>query len=249
MKIIVFFIVLQFSIYSLALKESSNKEFELKTLQLEKKVENIEKHLNTENTNISNQYAVVLEKTNNQLSMWANPYGVMVATLSALFSFLAIGVAFVLFKQSSDHKKQVKEEQSERDKQFQSFLSSSSQAIESMNQKNIADSKAEYDKLITEKLENLTNAKPDETVEIKKQLEELKKDRAKIASDMSQTVMANWPTMSSIAMLGGGPQVHKCGSCSFGFRVKNLSNRGFITFRTSDLAEVTCPKCGNIDLV
>lgn len=62
-------------------------------------------------TAIANQhYVEILEKTNQQLGLWTNPYGLMVGALSFLVAFLAIAASVILYKQSSDHKKQTKEE-------------------------------------------------------------------------------------------------------------------------------------------
>ena len=188
----------------------------------------------------------ILEKTNNQLSVWNNPYGISVGILSALLAVLAIGVAFVLYKQSADHKHQTKEEETQRKKSFEIFLYSSASSLKAINL-HIEESKADYDKLIAEQKNKLDNADSKDIEEIRKQLDELKKEKAKVSGDMSQTVIAQWPNLRSLAMLGGGPSAHKCSSCNYGFKVKNL-NKGFI-LSPSDKAEVTCPKCKNIDLV
>src|SRR5216683_5279708 len=45
-------------------------------------------------------YVRLLERTNQQLSLWWNPYGIMVAALGALFAVLAIVAAFIIFRQS-----------------------------------------------------------------------------------------------------------------------------------------------------
>ncbi len=49
-------------------------------------------------------YISLLEKTNQQLSLWSNPYGVMVAVLSFLVAFLAVAAAVILYRQSREYR-------------------------------------------------------------------------------------------------------------------------------------------------
>ena len=53
------------------------------------------------------QYVEILEKTNQQLSIWGNPYGVMVAVLGVLFAIGAIVAAILLWRQSADYEKKI----------------------------------------------------------------------------------------------------------------------------------------------
>jgi len=52
-------------------------------------------------------YMSILEKTNSQLSLWWNPYGVMIAALGVLFTVGAISVTLLLFRQSSDYQRKI----------------------------------------------------------------------------------------------------------------------------------------------
>jgi len=56
----------------------------------------------------SSDYVQILEKTNQQLSLWWNPYGVFIAILGVLFAVLAIIAAFVIYRQSKEHKELIK---------------------------------------------------------------------------------------------------------------------------------------------
>lgn len=49
-------------------------------------------------------YVSVLEKTNQQLSLWYNPYGLMIGILTLLVALLAIYFAYILWRQSRDYK-------------------------------------------------------------------------------------------------------------------------------------------------
>lgn len=58
----------------------------------------------------SNQaYIDILEKTNQQLSLWANPYSLMILILTVLIAFLAIVLSFIIWKQGQDYKKALAE--------------------------------------------------------------------------------------------------------------------------------------------
>jgi len=58
----------------------------------------------------SNQaYIDILEKTNQQLSLWANPYSLMILVLTILIAFMAIALSFIIWKQGQDYKKALAE--------------------------------------------------------------------------------------------------------------------------------------------
>jgi hypothetical protein len=57
---------------------------------------------------IAKNYAEILEKTNSQLSLWWNPYAVLIATLGILFAIMAIIAAFLIFRQSNEYKTLIK---------------------------------------------------------------------------------------------------------------------------------------------
>jgi hypothetical protein len=56
---------------------------------------------------IDSAYIAILEKTNQQLSPWWNPYGVMVAALGVLFASGAIVAGFLLFRQSREYREMI----------------------------------------------------------------------------------------------------------------------------------------------
>lgn len=82
---------------------------------------------------IIKDYEQILEKTNSQLSLWWNPYGLFVAILGILFAILAIIAAFVIYRQSREYKELIN--------------------------KSLEEHKAALDKLITEKNNQLENDK------------------------------------------------------------------------------------------
>jgi hypothetical protein len=61
----------------------------------------------TANDPVSQQYLEILEKTNSQLSLWTNPYGLMVGALALLFTVLTIIAVWITYRQSQDFKAQL----------------------------------------------------------------------------------------------------------------------------------------------
>jgi len=94
-------------------------------------------------------YIDTLEKTNEQLALWSNPYGIFIAVLGVLFAILAIGFAVVLFRQSRDYKEQV-------NKLVEDYLVSSSEKINQII-KELNDLKDEQVKELANQLKNATD--------------------------------------------------------------------------------------------
>lgn len=106
-KVIIFLIFISFSILSESSYgfDSDLKKNEInKEKIIESKVDTIviiEKQVDKE---ILKNYTQILEKTNNQLSLWFNPYGIFISMLGVLFTFFAVIVAFIIFRQSKEYK-------------------------------------------------------------------------------------------------------------------------------------------------
>jgi hypothetical protein len=50
------------------------------------------------------RYFEIIQRTNEQLSLWWNPYGALIATLGVLFAILTIIAALIVFRQSAEHR-------------------------------------------------------------------------------------------------------------------------------------------------
>lgn len=75
-------------------KQESLSKIEESIQEIQTKIEKIENELTSKPTESPEKaYIEILEKTNSQLSVWTNPYGIMVGIVSALTAILAIGVA------------------------------------------------------------------------------------------------------------------------------------------------------------
>lgn len=67
-------------------------------------------------------YQQILEKTNNQLSLWTNPYGILIGILGVIITILGIGVAFVIYKQGKDAKDLIKESLSKHENELAKLI-------------------------------------------------------------------------------------------------------------------------------
>ena len=250
-KVMAFLLLISIPLASLANANQSEAEQKLikKVGSLESRLEQLE--ANTIATQKTNQhFSEILEKTNHQLSLWHNPYGVSIGILSVFFALLAVGVAIVLFKQSADHKKSIEKEIEQRTKFFNEFAKKHEENLEknrkdALEQVEIGKKEAqeEFDKLIKEKSEKLKSADEKDRSEIRAQLEELKKEKAKLPLKGLKTVTAK-PTFGTLSALAGLSH-HNCKACGFGFKITG-HNPGFASFQQH---EVTCPNCGSVDLV
>jgi rubrerythrin len=216
---------------------------------LESRIESLEKNKGISDSNnlITRNYTDILEKTNSQLSLWTNPYGLMVGALSFLLTALAIAVAFVLYKQSLDHKNQLEEERAERKSEFLDFLTNSRNVMKQLIEENISKTTKELDLLIEQQKKLTISASVEEINKINNKIAELEKQKANVSANVAQAVAVEWEnsTMSALAGLST-TRVHKCKSCGFGFKIK--AGNPLLTLSNGH-GNVTCPKCKNVDEV
>lgn len=103
----------------------------ISNLKMPEKCDTVFVFQQSSNDDIVKDYQQILEKTNNQLSLWMNPYGILVTILGVLFAILTIVATFVIFRQSKEYK--------------------------GLIQKSLTEHKVALDKLIIEKSEQLKN--------------------------------------------------------------------------------------------
>ena len=117
------------------------------------------------------QYLDILEKTNQQLGLWSNPYGVMVAVLSFLVAVLAIVFGFYLWRQSRDYQKK-----------FDDFLEGLKENFDIEIKENLKfrkEANKKFKKLLSEKkkeIESLTGEAKQKAEEEIREIQELKKN-------------------------------------------------------------------------
>ena len=159
----------------------------------------------------------ILERTNEQLSLVYNPYGLMVATLGVLFTLLAITVTFLIFRQSSEYRKLIDKSILESRNIVNQFLSERKLEIEAQMDQYKKDFKTA----------DATTKKNIETA-----LESLEKRR--------QFIDTQFRTPQSF----GSSSARSTGT--FGFWVPpEQGYSGYSGSFTNSTKRVTCPKCQN----
>ena len=125
---------------------------------------------------INQNYVAILEKTNQQLGLWSNPYGIMIGGLALLIAILAIAVSIYLWWNSSEQRKERKEEAA-------NFFSN----LEKIANKNIEEARKQYDELIAIQ-EKIIKSSTQNKKELEKELIELKKERASIGTNITSSL-------------------------------------------------------------
>jgi hypothetical protein len=78
----------------------------------------------------SPEYVALLERTNQQLSLWFNPYAIMVAGLAVLFTALGIAAAVAIYRQGKDHQRRIDEFLAGARQVLDDFITSTNQQVE-----------------------------------------------------------------------------------------------------------------------
>lgn len=134
--------------------------------------------------NIAQNYQQILEKTNSQLSLWWNPYGVFIAMLGVLFTVLAIVAAFVIYRQSKEYRDLIKNSLEEHKIALDKLIN------EKNNQLKIYD--ASLDKSIKEYTEQLKTVSKDSKEQIEKFITKLEEQKEYIDTQIHTYKHSGW---------------------------------------------------------
>lgn len=191
------------------------------------------------NQKITENYLSILEKTNQQLSLWSNPYGVSVGILSLLIAVLAIGTAYILWRNSNDQKEAVK-----------NFFLEQEKVINKTNQQNSKRVKAyelKLDNLISEYTKQLKSTNADKK-EIQKTINELRRERASVGfwvTPNANVGISGTTTSSSASTSSSDPwqltRQIKCVAC--GKTYSSTDNTPTLPGMASGMTTY-CPYCG-----
>ena len=205
---------------------------------------------------IQEKYIDVLEKTNQQLSLYWNPYNTILTILTALFAIFTIIFGLILYFQSKEYRKKLAEDKRRYEQKIDEFLKQHQQytkkLIDERNAKlkqieaNLSKTISEYEKKLKTLLKTPKQQKH-KIEEIEKSIEKFKTEKELLKSQIepiSVTPDYNYP--SAISTLGGS-NFHRCSQCGFGFKIKGYDR--ITAMATIGTATVTCPKCGNIDQI
>mgnify|MGYP003521423004 FL=1 len=169
-------------------------------------------------------YISLLENTNQQLSLWSNPYGVLVAILSFLVAFLAIAAAFILFRQTREYREL-----------FQNALKDYQNALQKNIEKIGLDAETKIQLFIDSKTKEIDTLSGDTKKQAKKIIDDLKNEKSNIGSRIQfASIEAN-----QFKPLVFTPQVDNILNVN---RVNTFPDVNRIDFLNRNNY---CPKCGN----
>lgn len=194
--------------------------------------------------NITKNYEQILEKTNNQLSLWWNPYGILISVLGILFTFLTIISAVIIYRQSKEHKELIKESIIKYEKIL-------NQLIEEKN-KQLKEIDSNLENLITDQKEKLKTADEENKKAINEVISKLQIQKESIDTKITPIyVIPEYcdSILTPISLLQN--RHHKCSKCGFGYFVKE--DRFAPSTRNTSLSSlgsktISCPKCGNAEI-
>jgi len=118
----------------------------------------------------TSEYIAILEKTNQQLSLWYNPYGLMVAILTLLIAVIAIGVSIALWKHSRDQR-----EKADR------FFEEQARIIKEKNE-SVKKVEEKLQQLIVQYERQLKDTTIANKKEVQKTIDELRREKATLAT-------------------------------------------------------------------
>jgi hypothetical protein len=207
---------------------------------------------------LDSAYMRLLERTNQQLSLWWSPYGVMVATLGALFAVLAIVAAILIFRQGREYRTLITRSIGEYQGILNAFIEEKNREVELMNKRITG--------AIDRATKDLETAKGAQKGEIEKEISELKKLKETLkpheqpkffeSGAIGYSTQFPVPLASSLSSVWGvspSPYLmvtnigrsHTCAKCARQY-VPPAQTPGTITVGGR---LVTCPNCGNVERV
>ncbi|OGD68550.1 hypothetical protein A2996_00240 [Candidatus Campbellbacteria bacterium RIFCSPLOWO2_01_FULL_34_15] len=196
------------------------------------------------NVLLQEQYIEVLEKTNEQLSLF--PYDVIIGTLSFLVTFLTIVFAWYLYKQSVDYQKR-----------FDGFIKELRRTFDEELKKNSVITNDKIDEFIKKREAELkdTTGKAREKIEEEiKEIREIKKNlnRSPLNTidniDIIQPISGVRNALSDIynnSSISFGSPFHFCNKCGNTYS-RDLENN-ILSMGVGFSHRSICPSCGNVN--
>lgn len=183
---------------------------------------------------IIENYASILEKTNNQLGWWLNIGSFTVTVLGVMIAVVAVFVGYAIWKNSDDQKKQFRNFLVDQE----TFAKQKLEEFELLSKKGREEAEQKLEVLIKEQQKELNSATTNK-LEIQKAINDLKKEKATIGAYAIPT----YPTPNSFGSGigysgnaingagggGGSNKIYYCSAC--GYRSPFYSR--------------FCPMCGN----
>lgn len=190
---------------------------------------------------MQDQYIQILEKTNQQLSLWANPYGIMLGILTLMVAIIAIVVAWYIWKNSKEQKDLFKEALVKYQKSL------NDQAGIFIEQK-----KLEIDKTIQEFEKLKESVTEEKKIEFQKIIDEYKKEKEKIYNTPVSVQYDNshYGAFSAYATTLNPIKSTHCTNCGIFFKYKDDNSWGVLASNSMySRKKVYCPKCNTENFV
>lgn len=139
-------------------------------------------------------YTDILEKTNSQLSLWTNPYGIFFAGIAILFTLLAAFATYIHFKQTKDYKDQVNSEIISLRALVENFILQKEKAL-----KTLVDNSLQSHK---EEIGQITKDSPDYK-KLEEKIKELESTKKDVDSKLSNGIAARATKRKKRRMFAG----------------------------------------------
>ena len=194
-------------------------------------------------------YREILEKTNNQLGLWTNPYGIMIGVLGVLFAVGAIVVGVLIWRQGQDYRRLITDSISEYQRILNTFVEEKNKQIEILKA-----SVGEKIDILSKEMIAASGAQKKELESHIQQLEQLRKDLKPQGppktfhtplspANLATSLGFGGPFPSTTTLLGLGKlytgKEYTCSRCHTVFRAQLPGLLGPST--------VTCPNCGQLN--
>lgn len=220
---------------------------------------NIQKVINTNilenknnlvNNDYQKEYIDILEKTNQQLSLWHNPYWIMIWALWVLFTVLALFSTIIIYRQWKEYKDKLENDREEYKNKINILLEEYKNKIDKREKESI-EIENKVSELITQYENNLKTSTNEQKENIQKAIDDLKIQKISLETNrdsvyVTPELINNYSSTSAYIFW---KSYHKCSKCWFGFKLKYNWNNGLslpsLTIFKNEI--VTCPNCWNID--
>jgi len=188
---------------------------------------------------VQSAYSALLEKTNQQLSLWYNPFAVIISSLALLFTVLAIVATFIIFRQGAEYRKILDAAIADYRDVLNDFIADKKTQLDNIEQY--------FNKKIRESEEKLAGATGAQKELIEDTIEKLRVERDSVKSTVTSTTTAI-PLSASIFGLPAD-RFHRCSKCGFGYIVKDPFGGVLAAAigRAGGKSAAKCPSCGNVD--
>ena len=185
------------------------------------------------------EYFSILEKTNQQLSLWTNPYGIMIGALGLIIAIGAVVVAVLLWKNSKDQKERMK-----------TFYDNQDKIIKEKNS-NVVKIEKKLQRLMDHYEEKLQSATDVNKEEIEKAIRELGKEKATIGAYLGSAAVIPDGYNFASGIINSSSKEMICSSCGSSFKYYNDPCQPIyisdLSLSTDD-KKVHCTFCGAVNI-